>query len=374
MSFKLVRTGPASPVVTSLVGQPTAVRISGDGLRAFHRSQGTAILPNASGFEGQINAVDWNGTAWSIVSGIGGQTGGGEIWDEGKNEFQISKNAGNVAWDFQYKSPNTFQYTGIHVSGQNYQIIYAFVPSDPAAPSLATGTQVTPNANLVSNNVYVPKKIRFSDDATRRFVFFQSSNNLIEVNPGGSSGNSTILFPFNGAHGNNLQNFEVSGDGNHLFVFIGGSLKLFSWDSSAWQFANDFPTTGSACAVNFDGSLVAIQNAGVKVYKKTGNTWAQLGNDLPDGTPWVNSAGNLVRAGGKLFEWSGSDWIYKWDSIGALSDDGTVAVWAFGAGSISRYELKNVAPIYFGGTLASAVYAGSTEGKQVYYGAQKLWP
>lgn len=373
MSFKLVRTGPASPVVTSLIGQPTAVRISGNGLRAFHRSQGTAIFPGANGFEGQINAFDWTGTSWSTVSGIGGQTGGGEIWEEGGNEFQISKNGINVAWDFKYKSPNTFQYTGIHVSGQNYSLIYAFVPSDPAAPSLATGTQVTPNANLVSNNVYVPKKIRFSDDASRRFVLFQSFNNLIEVNPDRHAENSRILFPFNGTYGNNLRNFEVSGDGNHLFVFIGGSLKVFSWDGADWQFSREF-TPASTCAVNFDGSLVAIQSTVVKVFKKTSGIWAQLGGDLPDGTPWVNSAGNLVSAGNKLFEWSGSAWAYKWDTIGALSDDGTVAVGAFGAGSISRYELKDVAPIYFGGTLASAVYAGTAEGKEFYYGAQKLWP
>lgn len=374
MSFVLIQKGQPSPQVVSGIGVPTRFILSSNGIRAFHRSQYNFIFPNANGPEGQINAFDWNGTSWTLVNGIGGNTGGGEIWNEGQNEFQISKNGVNVAWDFQYKSPNELQYTGIDVDGQDPQLIYAFVPSDPAAPSWFTGTYVTPWANAVSGNVYVPKKIRFSDDASIRFVYFQSFNNLIEINPGFSTGNSSIFFPYNGTYGNNLQNFEISGDGNHLFVFVGGSLKLFSWNGSTWQFSHEFTNSGPSCSVNFDGSIVAIQNSGVKVYQKTGGIWAQLGGDLPDGTPWVNSAGILVNTGTNLYKWNGTSWVFQWTTLGALSDNGEAAITAAGAGSIQRYELEDLLPIYKGSTATSSIYAGSVIANSVYYGSQKLWP
>ena len=371
MSSKLIKTGAASTPVRNDLTSPTSVRISGNGLRGFHRSSLTT--KNATqwyfGYEGQINAEDWSGSSWSRVSNIGGSTGGSEIYDEGKNEFQISKNGGAVAWDFTYHSPDTFQYTGIEISPGSARF-YTFTPVNPAAPSYTESTLITPQSNQPSgvNQIYIPKKIRFSDDASRRFIYYQSGNNLIEGNDG-----SSLFFPANGTYGNNLVDFELSGNGDHIFVFIGGSLKLFSWNGSAWQFANDFTTGGSACAVNFDGSVVAINSAGVKVYKNTGGTWAQLGGDLQDGTPWVNASGTLVAAGSKLYEWSGSAWLYKWDTLGAISDDGTVAVAASGPGSIIRYELKDVAPIYFGGTLASSIYAGATEARAIYYGSSQLW-
>lgn len=378
MSSKLVRTGPSSPVVTSTIGQPTAVRISGDGLRAFHRSWHNSPSPPYNYYEGQINAVDWNGTSWSIVSGIGGSSGGSELYEEGNKQFQISKNGTSVAWDFKYQSPNTFPYNGISVSRQNFSIqdFYAFRAYDASSPSYASGIKITTSANETTGNIYQPTNVRFSNTATLFIHYSGYFGHLIEI-----ESRSSLFFPSGGTYGDNCYGFEVSGNGNHVFVFIGGSLKLFSWDGSAWQFSNDFTTsgyiaqTGATAAVNYDGSIVAVRSStATRVYKKTANTWAQLGSDLLSGEPWVNSAGNLVITGNKLFEWSGTSWGYKWDTLGALSDDGTVAVAASGPGSIIRYELKNVAPIYYGGPLVSSIYAGSTEGKQIYYGPQKLWP
>lgn len=379
MSSKLIKTGAASTPVRNDLTSPTAVRISGDGLRGFHRSSLTTFgggAPSYADYEGQINAEDWSGSSWSRVSNIGGSTGGTEIYNEGKNEFQISKNGGVVAWDFTYYSPDTSQYVGIAISPGSARF-YSFIPGNYSAPSYAGSTLITPLLNQPSgaNQIYTPKRIRFSDDASRRFIYYASGNNLIEGNDG-----SSLFFPVDGTYGNSLRDFELSGNGDHIFVFIGGSLKLFSWNGSAWQFSNEFITsgytapTGATAAVNYDGSVVAVRGAtATRVYKKTGNTWAQLGADLPTGTPWVNSTGTLVNAGSKLYEWTGSAWVYKWDTLGALSDDGTVAVSASGPGSIIRYELKDVAPIFFGSTLTTAIYAGSTEGKAIYYGPSLLW-
>lgn len=381
MSSKFIRTGVASTPVHNDLTSPTAVRISGNGLRGFHRSSLTTIgagAPWYADYKGQINAEDWSGSSWSRVSNIGGSTGGNEIYNEGKNEFQISKNGGAVAWDFTYHSPDTSQYTGIAISpGPASARLYAFIPANPATPSYAGSTLITPFSNSPSgvNQIYTPKRIRFSDDASRRFIYYASGNNLIEGNDG-----SSLFFPVDGTYGNNLRDFELSGNGDHIFVFIGGSLKLFSWNGLAWQFSNEFITsgytapTGATASVNYDGTVVAVRGStATRVYKKTGNAWAQLGADLPSGTPWVNSTGTLVSAGSKLYEWTGSTWDYKWDTLGAISDDGTVAVTAAGPGSIIRYELKDVAPIYFGGTLASAIYAGASEGKAIYYGSKLLW-
>lgn len=386
MSSKLIKTGAASTPVRNDLTSPTSVRISGNGLRGFHRSSRTTKNAGTewyADYSGQINAEDWSGSSWSRVSNIGGYTNiPGVVYNEGKNEFQISKNGAAVAWDFTYHSPNTFSYYGISVSRQNLNTanFYAFRASDAAAPSYTSGIKITTSVNETSGDKYQPRNARFSDVAIL-FIHYSgygstSAGHLIEV-----ESRPSLFFPGGGTYGGNCYNFEVSGNGDHIFVFIGGSLKLFSWDGSVWQFSNDFTTsgyiapTGATAAVNYDGTVVAIRGStATRVYKKTGSNWAQLGADIPSGTPWTNSTGTLVAAGSKLYEWSGSAWVYKWDTLGAISDDATVAVAASGPGSIIRYELKDVAPIYFGGTLASSIYAGSTEGKQVYYGAQKLWP
>jgi hypothetical protein len=381
MSFVLRQKGQPSPQAVPGIGVPTRFILSGDGLRAFHRSWYNFIFPASPGYEGQINAVDWNviSNTWSIVAGMGGGSGGGEAWDEGASEFKISKNGVTVAWDFIYRSPNAFQYNGITASTvSGNRNIWAFVPADPANPLYVDGTTITTNHNKPSGaglQHYEPKKIRFSDNNNRIFVHFTSFNNTIEINPEVESGDkSKLWFPFGGIYGNNLQNFEVSGDGNHIFVFVGGSLKLFSWDGSTWQFSHEFTNSGPSCSVNFDGSIIAIQNSGVKVYKKTGGIWAQLGGDLPDGTPWVNSAGILVNTGTSLYKWNGTSWVFQWTTLGALSDNGEAAITAAGAGSIQRYELEDLPPIYKGSTIASSIYAGSVIANSAYYGSQKIWP
>jgi len=105
MSFVLRQKGQPSPQAVPGIGVPTRFILSGDGLRAFHRSWYNFIFPASPGYEGQINAVDWNviSNTWSIVAGMGGGSGGGEAWDEGASEFKISKNGVTVAWDFIYQ-------------------------------------------------------------------------------------------------------------------------------------------------------------------------------------------------------------------------------------------------------------------------------
>jgi hypothetical protein len=286
MSLKLVATGPLSPATGLQLLSPDRVLISGDGLRAFWRAQTVLTYPtgvNGNQFEGYIGAVDWDGSQWLIVSGLGGGSGGSEIYDEGKNLVEISKDGQNVAWDFTFHSPNTFKYFGIQISGQNSDSINPFVPADLSAPASSSGTKITPFANRISSSEYIPRRIRFSDDATLRFVYFQSLNNLIEV-----TGRPSLFFQFNGTYGNNLQNFEISGNGSSVFVFIGDSLKEFNWNGSSWQFANNILNTGTAFFSNFDGTILAAQtadNSAVKVFQKTGTTWAQLGGDMPPGSP-----------------------------------------------------------------------------------------
>jgi len=375
MSLKLVATGPISPPSGPQLGSPTKVLMSGNGLRAFWRAQTALTYPtgvNGNQFEGYIGAVDWDGSQWLTISGLGGWSGGSEIYDEGYNLVEISKDGQNVAWDFTFHSPNASKYFGIQISGQNSDSINPFVPADLSAPASLSGTEITRYANRISSSEYIPRSIRFSDDATLRFVYFQSFNNLIEA-----TGRPGLFFQFNGTYGNNLSNFEISGNGSSVFVFIGGSLKEFNWNGSSWQFANNISNTGTAFFSNFDGTILAAETSdasAVKVFQKTGAIWAQLGVDMPPGSPRLNSAGTLLNVGGKLYLWTGTTWQYQWDTLGAISDDGAVAAVSAGEGSVRRYEIKDVAPIYKGSTLAAEIYAGSTPSTAVYYGAQKLWP
>jgi hypothetical protein len=365
MNFKLVATGPLSPAIGLQLLSPDRVLISGNGLRAFWRAQTAS--------EGYIGAADWTGSAWSNVASLSGWTGGTEIYDEGKNLVEISKNGANVAWDFTFHSPNGSGYHGIDIKGPNAEFIYPFVAADSNAPDRSTGTQITRFANRISNNVYIVRRIRFSDDAARRFVSFQeNTNNLIEA-----SGRPSLFFIAGGTYGSDLQNFEISGNGSSVFVFIGGSLREFNWNGSSWQFANNILNTGTSFFSNFDGTILAAQtsdSSAVKVFQKTGATWAQLGGDMPPGSPRLNSAGTLLNVGGKLYLWTGTAWQFQWDTIGAISDDGSVAAGSAGAGVIRRYALQDVPPIYKGSSLVSAIYAGSTPATAVYYGSKKLWP
>jgi hypothetical protein len=375
MSLKLVATGPVSPASGPQLLSPNKVLISGNGLRAFWRAQTVLTYPtgvNGNQFEGYIGAVDWNGSDWSTAASLGGWSGGSETYDEGLNLLEISKNGQNVAWDFTFHSPNTFEYLGIQISGQNSGSINPFVPANLSAPASASGTQVTRFANAVSSTVYIPKIIKFSDDGTFRFIYFQSGNNLIEV-----TGRPSLFFPANGTYGNNLQNFQVSGNGDSIFVFIGQSIKEFTWNGASWQFVNNILNTGAGFFSNVDGTILATQTSdysAVRVFQKTGLTWEQLGGDMPSGSPWLNSSGTLLNVGGKLYLWNGTTWQFQWDTFGAISDDGAIAVGSAGAGVIKRYKIQDVVPIYAGSTIASGIYVGSTSATAVYYGEQKLWP
>lgn len=383
MSFGLVKIGSPSPVDSS-VQVSSSIHLSANGLRGFYRSWKNTPVSGTNNYEGLINAVDWNGTAWSVVSGIRGFTGGGEKYNEGEKVFQISANGLFVAFDFTVKAPNTVEYEGIQLSWENnnFALFYSFCPADLSNPSSSNGVAITDLQNPTSGTVYKPRIIRISNNGLIRFVYYISGNNLIEI-----TGRPSLFFPANGTYGNFLANFQISGDGNHVFVHIGGTLKLFSWDGSSWQFSPSFTSTSSVCSINFDGSIIAIQDSGaVRVYQKTGSSWAQLGGDLPDGSPWVNSTGTLVNIaqlgagynapaiGGNLYGWDGSNWVWQWPTYGAISDNAQTAITVAGKGSIQRYEIQNVPPIYKGSLIASAIYAGSTSASSVYYGAQKLWP
>ena len=388
MSLGLIKKGSPSSQLGN-VGTPTAVQLSANGLRAFYRAQELTsyTIYGQTVYNGDIRTLDWNGTSWSVVPGIGGDTGGGEIYDEGLGFIKIAANGQSVAWDFRYYSPDTTNYRGIHASGLNPVVYYSFAASNNAAPSSQNSPAFTTTENGNNTNVYSPRQIRFSNDASLRFIYYASGNNLIEVNAGLSGSRPSLFFPFNGTYGNNLQNFEISGDGNHVFVFIGGSLKVFSWDGTNWQFSYSFTAASSLFAVNSDGSVVAIQNAGsVKVYKKTGSTWAQLGGDLADGAPWVNSTGTLVNLKNNydaaLYSWNGTAWEFQRTTFASLvwsgnpiSDNGEVAITPASAGAIQRYESQqNVSAIYKGSTIPSAIYAGATPASSVYFRSKKIWP
>lgn len=388
MSLGLIKKGSPSSQLGN-VGTPTAVQLSANGLRAFYRAQevNSYTIYGQTVYNGDIRALDWNGTSWSVVPGIGGDTGGGEIYDEGLGFIKIAANGQSVAWDFRYYSPDTYNYRGIHASGLNPVVYYSFAASNNAAPSSQNSSAITTSANESNTNVYSPRLIRFSNDASLRFIYYYSGNNLIEVNAGLSGSRPSLLFPSNGTYGNGLQNFEISGDGNHVFVFIGNSLKVFSWDGTTWQFSYTFTSAGPTFAVNSDGSVVAIQNAGsVKVYKKTGSTWAQLGGDLANGAPWVNSTGTLVNLpynyDAALYSWNGTAWEFQMTTFASafwsgnpISDNGEVAITPASAGAIQRYESQqNVSAIYKGSTIPSAIYAGATPASSVYFRSKKIWP
>jgi len=392
MSLGLIKTGPQSPSVGN-VGTPTAVQLSANGLRAFCRSQelNSYTIYGQTVYNGDIRAVDWNGTGWSVAPGIGGGTGGGEIYDEGAGLLQISANGQSVAWDFRYYTPNTYNYRGIHAHGQNPVIYYSFAASNTSAPSSQNSTAITTAANSPDYyNEYSPRSIRFADDAALRFVYYAGPGGiLIEINAGISGTRSSLWFPTNGQYGNNFRGYEISGDGNHVFVFIGGSIKLFTWDGGAYAFSYEFSASLtsniSTFSVNFDGSIIAIRNAGVKVFQKTGSTWSQLGGDLTDGAARLNSVGTLLNINAittaALYWWDGTDWGFvrftpaSADWFGnPISDNGETAIAPASAGSIQRYEIQDVPPLYKGSSIASAIYAGATPATSVYYGSQKLWP
>lgn len=395
MSLGFVKKGaPSSASGFGNVETPTSVQLSGNGLRAFIRCKEVNSYDPysfATVYKGVIRAADWNGSEWSgLVAGLGGSTGGGEIFDDGAGFVSISANGQSVGWDFKYYTPNTNLYKGISVSGSNPITYFSFVATNQSAPSSANGSAITVAANASSTNYYTPIYIFFSNDSSLRFVCYNGSNGfLIEINAGIPGERPSLFFPSGGTYGDNFLGLAFSGNGNHVFIFIGGSIKVFSWNGSNWDFSYEFPSllvsNSSTFSANFDGSIIAIQNSGVKVYKKTGGIWAQLGSDLPDGNPRVNSSGTLVNIKGatsyNLYSWNGSIWSFArtfpsspyWTG-NAISDNGEIAIAPASAGSIQRYEIQDVAPLYKGGTIASAIYAGSTPASSVYYGSQKLWP
>ena len=348
MSSKFFPVGNVSPTYPAF-RTPSKVLISGSGLRSFW--QASEITTR----DGGIGALDWNGSAWASVAGLGGSTGGLEIYDEGKNEVNISKNGVCVAWDFKFNTPDTALFRGIDIKGINSRRVYPFVPINTSDPVSYDGTEISPFANRPLNDQYYsPRKIRFSDDGTRQFIYFQSGHNLIEV-----TGRPSLFFPSNGTYGNNLVTFEVSGDGLNIFVLIGGAIKLFSWSGSAWVFSRQWDNNSAQFCVNYDGSVIAVQtSSSVTVYKKDGNTWGQLGTvqeSNPDGMPWVNSTGTLLNVASKLYFWNGTSWEYKGDTLGAISDDGSVAVLPAGAGSLQRYEAKSVPGVATGQSMTGKV-------------------
>jgi hypothetical protein len=396
MSFALTKKGSPSPSVgIGNVGTPTAVQLTANGMRGFLRCKDVnayTFYSFTTVYKGRIRATDWDGSAWSsLVPGLGGDTPVTGAYDEGVGLLEISANGASVAWDFKFFTPDTTGYYGISVSGTSPINYLPFIAANPSSPSSQTGTSISPAANNPNSpSAYTPKSILFSDNGALGFVYYSGpGGNLIEINAGISGTRTSLWFPTNGPYGNNYRGFEISVDGNHVFVLIGGSIKLFSWNGSAYAFSYEFSASltsnSSTFSVNFDGSVIAIQNAGVKIYKKTGSTWAQLGGDLTDGSARLNSSGTLVTinqiSSRALYSWDGTVWdfvrftpvSYLW--IGnPISDNGETAIAPSSAGSIQRYEIQDVPPLYKGSSIATAIYAGSTPATAVYYGAQKLWP
>lgn len=399
MSFALIKKGlPSSSSGFGNVGTPTAVQLTANGMRGFLRCKEVnayTFYSFTTVYKGVIRATDWNGSVWSsLVPGLGGDTPVTGAYDEGAGFLEISANGASVAWDFKFFTPDTSGYYGISVSGTSPINYFPFIPANPSSPSSQTGTSISPAANNPnSSSAYTPRSILFSDNGALRCVYYSGPGGiLIEINAGISGTRSSLWFPTDGLYGNNYRGFRISGDGNHIFVLIGGSIKLFSWNGSAYAFSYEFSasltSTSSTFSVNFDGSVIAIQNSGVKIYKKTGSTWAQLGGDLTNGSARLNSSGTLVTIyqispalNRALYLWDGTAWGFVrfapaaafW-SGNPISDNGEVAIAPASAGSIQRYEIQDVPPLYKGSSIASAIYAGSTEAQAVYYGTKKLWP
>lgn len=391
MSFKLAAKGLPSTGDTKWT-PPSAVLLTAQGNRSFYRTETDKGYTTPAGSKklGKIQGLDWNGSSWTTVLGLGENPSASDSssydnFEHGKTIFEISKNGASVGYDWKFVSQDGLVYKAIEVDGSLNELIYPFSHPDSATqfPPTSSTQNITELAGpLDSSFVFHPWILRLDDTSTRRFVAFDvftDARDIIRVTGRPSLYFASINYYSQGDYNffnyRSLNSFEISGDGNNIFAYVGDGLRHFSWSGTAWVYSYVFTGAGNICAVNGDGSVVAAQVSGsTVVFKKINNLWTQLGAGLPIGPLWVNTAGNLLAIDTQLYAWNGSSWEnQQWQAIGSLSDNATVSATAAGDSSVQRLELKDVAPIYFGGTLATAIYAGATEGQAIYYGSSLLW-
>lgn len=221
---------------------------------------------------------------------------------------------------------------------------------------------------------YVPTDIRLSSTGARLAVLFQNNstgNHSIRLFKQGSVSTTGVLEgEFQNITG---ANFSMSEDGN--LVFAGTTLK--SWDGTAWQTGSTF-TGATASAINSAGTrLVVNDGAAAKVYTLSGGTWTQLGAGFSaSNSLWMSPDGTRVQVGAQIYSWNGAIWsaFTSLPSGGVLSSSGESAGVLDGTlTKLRAYELlENPFPFYLP-SRASAIYAGATEGKAIYYGSTLLW-
>jgi hypothetical protein len=350
------------------LGTPHIMRISSNGSTAFFVAQETIQrsvpkhytngAPTALHYNGFIYGLSWQNNAWTTTTSLSRtlNTQQGH-YDTARNVLQISKDGRSVGFNFRYYN-SLSSYEGIGVFGLYADEYYSyFIHNDDGnSDGFNLGPLSLPFAYDPAR-IYSPANIRFSDDASLHFVLFKSSSYLDQQTGTYYSRTNSkmkilnrgyLFFKWSDTNGGDVNSFEVSGDGNHIFVYINGSVKLYSYDGLSYVYVTDFSGTGTINTVNFDGSIFASkQTNGVKVFQKINNVWSQRGSILPNDTPFINSNGNLLNVGTRLYAWNGSDWVFQWytlksggsvDNVAVLNDNGEIAVGVAGASSIKRYQ------------------------------------
>ena len=273
----------------------------------------------------------------------------------------MSKDGRSVGVDQSYISyylSNARTFKSISVKGFNSKLNYDSYLSTYSTSDTGAGSfDISEGYNLTSPHIvrfFTPSAIKFSDDASVQFVLYVSSSN-INTGTGPNSfikilNRGNLVFNWSDADGGNVTRFEVSGDGNYIFVYINQIIKVYSYNSSSssYVYSTSISNLSAPMSVNYDGSIFATQNNGVRVYRNINGTWSQMGSLMPNEKPRLNAAGDLLSIGKSLYQWSGSEWQYKWEintvsasSSAALgiSNNGLVSIASAGAGSIQRYEI-----------------------------------
>lgn len=357
MNFVLDKVGAATQVSTLA---PSKIKLSQDGSWVLISFYGDFQ-------EGIIKRIKWLNGSWTQSSDE--YSGGYELYSEGlgSNALEISKTGNAYAWGFIFKSPDGTSYTALDCKGTYNSRLFPF--EKDTSPRLFVNT--TRNKSASNTIIFSPTGIKFSADGSLAYILYSGNYKRIE------SLSSSASLDFNSTLGV-LLNFEISGDGLKLFCHLSnGMIYVHPGGADFGQGGGSSLNVGiavSSFCSNYDGTILAVRNSGVKVYKYESGNWSQLGGDLPDGEVSLDSSGLLVNVGSKFYGFENNQWQPKWDTFGNLSQDGTVAVTLSSSASLQRYELKSVNNVFFGQYKNVSVYAGATPATSVYYGSKKLWP
>ena len=338
---------------------PDKICLSADGLVATHRSKWDYAYSDGK-TSGYTYGLKWANNQWNYESSLSVSTPLNHF-SLGEGLLEMSKDGRSVGVDqsyisYYFSSARTFK--AIVVNGFNSKLDYnSYLSLYSNSDTGGGGFNIYNGANITSPNIvrfFRPTAIRFSYDASVQFVLYVSSSNS-DTGAGPNSfikilNRGNLVFNWSDADGGNVTRFEVSGDGNYIFVYINQLIKVYSYNSasSSYVYSTSISDLSAPVSINYDGSIFATQNNGVRIYRNIDGTWSQMGSLMPNENPRLNTQGDLLNIGKTLYGWSGSEWEYKWQtnilsasSSAALgiSNDGLVSVASIGAGSIQRYEI-----------------------------------